>query len=93
MPEKFYDNFFEKGNFSQTFHSTLLNLYSSVRKQHLARFPSGLFFVRHKTFFKNAVQPSPIAKLDRRAGLYPRKSIQSRPLFVYPYFLRFLSCV
>ena len=86
MPEKFYDNFFEKGDFSQTFHSALLNLDSSVRKQHLARFPSGLFFVRDKTFSVNAVQSSPIAKLDRRAGLYPRKSIQSRPPFCIPLF-------
>lgn len=86
MPEKFYDNFFEGGDLSRSFHNTLRNLDSSVRKQHLARFPSGLFFVRDKTFSLNAVQPSPIAKLDRRAGLYPRKSIQSRPLFVYPYF-------
>ena len=82
MPEKFYDNFFEKGDFSQTFHSTLLNLASSVRKQHLARFPSGLFFVRNKTFPQNAVQLSPNAMLNRRAGHFLHESIQSRPLFV-----------
>jgi hypothetical protein len=45
--------------FSQSFHTVLRNLNSSVRKQHLARFPSGLFFACHKTFSINAVQPSP----------------------------------
>ncbi len=86
MPEKFYDIFLKGVIFHKLFTVPSLISTHPLESNTWPVSPAGFFFVRDKTFSVNAVQPSPIAKLDRRAGLYPRKSIQSRPLFVYPYF-------
>jgi hypothetical protein len=54
----------------------LRSLSSSVRKQVLARFPSGLFFACHKTFSHIAVQPSLFPATEDLCGRFLRLGIQ-----------------
>jgi hypothetical protein len=90
MPATFFAACVFRPGFSQSFHKALRNLNSSVRKQHLARLPSGLFFVCHKTFSIKAVQPSPMVRLGLCVWTFSPLKHSISTLFDFPLFFEVL---
>ena len=72
--------------FSQSFHTQVRSLSSSVRKQYPSPFPSGLFFACHKTFSIKAVQTSPIARSGGFCVDVSSSKAFNPRLFGIPYF-------